>query len=63
MASVMCSENHVNLRVSEGPGLFDGVETEPGPKIPELGEVSHVPVLGDVVDTDFKGSSLVFPLK
>ena len=45
VAAVMCSENHVDLRVSEGPGLFDNMETEPGPKSPEPGEVSHVPVL------------------
>ena len=56
----MCSENHVDLRVSEGSGLSDNIETEPVPKIQEPGEVSHVPALVDIVDTDFKEPSLVF---
>ena len=60
VAAVMCSESHVDLRVSEGPGLFDNMETEPGPKNPEPGEVSHLSILSDIGDTDFKEPSLVF---
>ena len=60
MALVVCSENHVDLRVSEGSGLSDNIETEPVPKSQETGEVSHVPALVDIVDTDFMGPSLVF---
>ena len=60
VAAVMCSESHVDLWVSEGPGLFDDMETGPGPISPELGEVSHLPILSDIRDTDFQGPSLVF---
>ena len=55
VAVVMCSESHVDLQVSEGPYLFDNMETEPGPKSPEPGEVSYLPILSDIGDTDFKG--------
>ena len=60
VAAVMCSESHVDLQVSEGPGLFDDMETGPRPKGPEPGEVLHLPILSDIGDTDFKGPSLVF---
>ena len=45
---------------TEGPGLFDNMETGPGPESPEPGEVSHLPILSDIGGTDFKGPSLVF---
>ena len=60
VAAVMCSESHVDLRVSEGPGLFDNMETGPWPKSSGPGEVSHLPILSDIRDSDFKGPSLVF---
>ena len=60
VATVMCSESHVDLWVSEGPGLFDDMETGPGPKSPAPGEVSLLLILSDIGDTDFQGPLLVF---
>ena len=59
VASVMCAGNHVDLRVSEGPGLSDNIKPEPGSKSPESGDVSHVSVLGGIVDNGLKGPSPV----
>ena len=59
VAAVLCSDSHVDLRVSEGPGLFDNVETEPEPKRPEPGEGSPLSILSDIGETDFMGPSPV----
>ena len=48
-AVVLCAESHVDIRVSEGPGLFDDMDTGPGPKSSEPGEASHLPMLSDIV--------------
>ena len=53
---VMCAGNHVDLRISEVPGLYDNIGSGPGTKCPEPGEVSHVPDLGSFVDDGLMGS-------
>ena len=60
VAAVMCSEGHVQLRASEGPGLSDKTESWPGPKGPEPGEMLHLPIFSDIGVTNLKGLSLDF---
>ena len=48
VAAVMCSESHVDLRVSEGPGLFDNMETEPGPIVINVCILGLSALSGDV---------------
>ena len=59
VTAVLCSDSNVDLRVSEGPGLFDNVATEPGPRRPEPGVGSPLSNLSDFAETDFMGPSPV----
>ena len=60
VASVMCSEGHVKLWASVGPGLSDKTKSWPGPKGPEPGKMLHLSILSDIAVTNFKGLSLGF---
>ena len=50
VASVVCEGEHMDLRISELPGIYDNIGSGPGTPCPEPGDVLHVPDLCSFVD-------------
>ena len=57
VASAICEGKHMDLRISELPGVYDNIESKPGSPCPKPGDVLHVPNLCSFVDDGLKGPS------
>ena len=57
VASVICEGGHMDLRISELPGVYDNIGSGPGTPCRKPGDVLHVPNLCSLVDDGLKEPS------
>ena len=57
VASAICEGKHMDLRISELPGVYDSIGSGPGSPCQKPGDVLHVPNLCSFVDDGLKGPS------